>query len=83
MTTLREQCDAINAQLPNLFTPEQIGLMKRSREDLRQSGILDKVLKVGDHAPAFHLKSAAGHMVDSKQLLTRGPLVVNFYRGGW
>ncbi|MFY9691280.1 MAG: hypothetical protein WA369_14885 [Candidatus Acidiferrales bacterium] len=57
--------------------------MHRATEDLRRSGILDRVIKVGQPAPEFVLQSLHGEKVSSPELLRRGPLVVTFYRGVW
>jgi len=43
----------------------------------------DRALKVGDTIPSFMLPNAEGHIVFSDDLLRRGPLVVNFFRGNW
>lgn len=40
-------------------------------------------LKVGDKAPEFTLPNQDGVSVSSTKLLKQGPLVINFYRGGW
>lgn len=37
----------------------------------------------GDPMPAFLLPNAEGRLVDSAELLARGPLVVTFFRGTW
>ncbi len=42
-----------------------------------------RALKVGDAMPTFLLPNAEGHLVFSDDLLKRGPLVVNFFRGNW
>ncbi|MEE9194025.1 MAG: redoxin domain-containing protein [Thermodesulfobacteriota bacterium] len=34
-------------------------------------------------APALSLLTAIGDLVSSKELIKRGPLVLNFCRGGW
>ncbi len=57
--------------------------MDQGTESLRQSGIVDCSLKVGDTIPAFTLPNATGRSVNSAELLAAGPLVVSFYRGGW
>ena len=51
--------------------------------ELIASGAPEKALKAGDAAPAFILPDAEGRPVSSEALLTRGPLVVTFYRGVW
>ena len=39
--------------------------------------------KPGDRMPGFLLPNAEGRLIDSAELLARGPLVVTFFRGGW
>ena len=58
-------------------------IMGRATEELRNSGILDKILKTGDKAPKFSLPSADGEIISSKNLTEKGALVVCFYRGVW
>ena len=52
-------------------------------EDLKQSGIAQRTLREGDSAPGFELPNQAGVMVRSRDLLSRGALVVCFIRGRW
>ena len=63
--------------------PEAVAVMQRATEDLKNSGILDKVLKVGESAPEFSLPDENGNLVELKGLLAQGPVVINFYRGQW
>jgi peroxiredoxin len=42
-----------------------------------------RALKIGDKAPDFALPNAEGKLVVSDELLARGPLVINFFRGDW
>ncbi len=58
-------------------------LMHRATEDLRQSGILDKVIKVGDRLPDFTLINQEGAPVSSLALRNAGPLVLTVFRGSW
>ena len=57
--------------------------MYRATEELRASGIMDRVIKVGDRLPAFALPNAYGREVRSDDLLAKGPLVLTFFRGSW
>lgn len=50
---------------------------------LRASGVLDRVIKVGDRLPPFALKNAFGEEVRSSELLANGPLVLTVFRGSW
>ena len=63
--------------------PEAVQVMQRATEDLKNSGILDKVLKVGESAPEFSLSDENGNLVELKGLLAKGPVVISFYRGQW
>lgn len=64
-------------------TPEMIGIMERSTEQLRSSGILQRILKEGEKAPSFQLRNQDGQLVSSTALLANGPLVISFFRGVW
>jgi hypothetical protein len=66
-----------------LIPSDALAIMHRATEELRRSGILDRVPKVGDRAPDFALESARGEVVRSETLLSKGPVVVDFYRGRW
>jgi len=48
-----------------------------------KSGILENAKKVGDKAPMFTLKNAAGKEVALEDYLKDGPVVLVWYRGGW
>ncbi|HSB71073.1 MAG TPA: hypothetical protein VLT62_17230 [Candidatus Methylomirabilis sp.] len=80
---LQEQLEAHRARFEAKASPEIRATMHRATEDLRRSGILERVLKVGDRAPEFALPDGNGTLVRSGDLLARGPLVVSFYRGVW
>jgi len=81
--TLQERLDALKAQFESQVLPDKLAIMHRATEDLRRSGILDRVLKAGDAAPEFTLPNFRGEKISSPDLLRRGPLVVSFYRGVW
>ena len=57
--------------------------MHQATQELRDSGILEQVLKDGSKASPFMLPNAYDHRVSSAELLAKGPLVVTFYRGHW
>jgi peroxiredoxin len=50
---------------------------------LTASATAEGALKTGDVFPEFALPDASGGFALSSELLRRGPLVVNFYRGRW
>ena len=63
--------------------PDKAAVMHRATEDLRKSGILDRIVQVGARMPAFELANHDGRRVSSPDLLRRGPLVLSFFRGSW
>ena len=81
--SLKEELEKIFAQFEKDVPEEGRKIITTESERLAQSGIADQSLKVGDKAPAFSLSNGAGKTVSSNDLLSKGPLVVSFYRGGW
>ncbi len=81
--SLKADIDNLIAQSSERIPPEVRGLMAADTERLKQSGIEDNTLKAGDKAPSFKLPSAKGEQISLGDLLTKGPLVLSFYRGGW
>jgi len=81
--TLTERLDSIREGAKTRIPPEARAVMERSTEDLRASGLMDRVAKVGQPAPDFALPNAKGQMVGLRGVLARGPMVLSFYRGRW
>lgn len=83
--TLKERLEELKArsQANPRISPEARAIMDRAIEDLRKSGIMDRVVKVGDRAPDFTLPDAAGRLVSLKEVLAHGPAVLSFFRGRW
>ena len=81
--SLQEQLDALRAQSKSRIPAEAQTVMQRSVEELRASGIVTRVPKVGDRAPDFTLPNAGEQPISLRGLLARGPAVVSFYRGRW
>jgi hypothetical protein len=63
--------------------PERAAVMHRATEELRASGIMERVIKAGDPLPGFALPNSYGQEVRSAEVLAKGPLVLTFYRGAW
>jgi hypothetical protein len=80
---LREKLDSIREMAKTRIPPEARAIMERSVEELRASGAVTRVAKVGQPAADFSLPNAAGQEVSLKSLLARGPVVLSFYRGRW
>jgi len=63
--------------------PALAELVDRSARELRESGIMERVLHVGDKAPPFSLPNIRGESVALSELLGQGPVAISFYRGKW
>ncbi|OKJ09215.1 peroxiredoxin-like family protein [Kitasatospora sp. CB01950] len=81
---------SVNAELRAFYDSrrEQIpadvrAVMQEAAQELADSGRAERALTVGDRAPGFTLRSAAGRSVDLAELLADGPVVLTFYRGAW
>ena len=62
---------------------DKFAVMQANIEGLRKSGITNSMLKKGARAPEIKLGNARGETIDLTNLLKNGPVIVNFYRGGW
>jgi hypothetical protein len=81
--SLEERLASIREGATRRIPPDQATIMERATEDLRRSGILERVTKIGDRLPEFALKNAFGEEVRSADLLNRWPLVLTVFRGSW
>lgn len=80
---LQEQLDAFRKSFEAQAPKDVLEIMHRATEGLRNSGILERAVKVGDRAPDFSLRNTRGQEVTLRQLLSKGPVVLSFYRGRW
>jgi hypothetical protein len=81
--SLEEKLAAIREMAKTRQPPEVRAVMHQTTEDLRASGIMDRVVKIGAPAPDFTLPNVAGQPVSLAALRARGPVVLSFYRGRW
>ena len=82
--SLQDQLDRITQNTRALVQPERLAISEKATADLFNSGIEDRILKIGTQAPSFTLEDAVtGKLVNSADLLALGPLVINFFRGRW
>jgi peroxiredoxin len=52
-------------------------------EAVKNSGILENALNVGDKAPDFVLNNALNNPISLYDELKNGPVILTWYRGGW
>ncbi len=79
--SLQEELDAFqkdwNAKAPN-------GLQATFEKGIEEINEIKRIaLHVGDKVPYFTLKNALGNIVSLYALLQNGPVIFNWYRGGW
>jgi hypothetical protein len=80
---LEDRLAAIREMAKTRQPPEVRAVMHKAVEDLRTSGIMERVARVGTPAPDFTLPNVAGQAVSLAALRARGPVVLSFYRGRW
>ena len=81
--TLQERLDAMREASKVRIPAEARAVMEKSLDELRASGIMERVARVGQTAPGFTLPNASGQSVHLEDLVARGPVVLSFYRGRW
>ena len=81
--SLQEQLAEISAAGAKRMPEEVRATMGAATQALRESGIMDQTIKVGDTLPPFTLKNADGEDVSSADLLAKGTLVLTVFRGHW
>lgn len=80
---LQDKLDQLKADFESNAPPEALAVMHKATQDLKTSGLMSKALKKGDTLPGFSLPDQKGNRVSSAELLEKGPLVLNVYRGVW
>lgn len=76
---LKEQNEAGRASIP----AEALVVLDQATAEVAASGIADSSLGIGAKVPDFSLPDTTGSKVSLSSLLTKGPVVLTFYRGGW
>ncbi len=76
---LRERKNAYKKRAPK----ERTQMVQKAVQEIKDSGILDDALKVGDQAPDFTLEDPLGRPVALSTLLADGPVILAWYRGNW
>jgi peroxiredoxin len=81
--TLKEELDQRRLIMRRFVPAAAQAINNRAIEEIRQTGLASKALKVGEKAPSFILPDVNGKSVSSPDLLAKGPLIVTFMRGRW
>lgn len=64
-------------------SPEERKARADAVTEVADAKVAQRAAGIGEAVPEFRLPSVTGTVVDSRELLSRGPLVISFYRGGW
>ena len=81
--SLAEKLDELRNVDLSEFPADTNEKMHRAINELRDSGIMQRALNIGDKMPVFELPNTKGVPINSADLLKQGNLVVTFYRGYW
>lgn len=81
--SLEERLAATRKAAEGRIPPDGQAIMHRATEDLRHSGIMDRIVAAGQPAPSFVLDNHDGRRVASADLVAAGPMVLSFFRGSW
>lgn len=82
MTLLEQTQEITGAFISSQPADVQKDIME-AFEELLSSDIAKDALKTDDQAIDFTLPNASGQQVSLSEYLKKGPVVLNFYRGGW
>lgn len=80
---LQARLETIREASKTRIPPETRAVMQAYIEELGASGIMDRVVRVGQPAPDFGLPNVAGATVRLADLRAHGGVVLSFYRGRW
>lgn len=81
--TLEESLDRLKAKIEGGMPQEFVNIMHQSTKDLHDTGIGEGILEAGAEAPEFLLMKQNEELISSRELLSKGPLIITFYRGLW
>lgn len=79
---LKQALSLLRDRSSAMIDASSMAVLNRSTEEIRQR-IARRALQPGDVAPNFRLKDAHGASMELDELLSSGPVVLNFYRGQW
>lgn len=80
---LQDQLDERKAGSSKRVPDDAKKIMAADLQRVLDEGVEGKALKVGNKVDNFELPNASGKTVKLKELLDKGPVVINFYRGVW
>lgn len=83
MTRLEEKLRRTREKASERMPKDALEVLGSLGRKLEEEGRAAGAVGVGNTAPDFRLPSTGGGEVQLSDLLARGPVIVNFYRGRW
>lgn len=80
---LDEELDRLTRELSIRIPPSLRADASLVRQHIIKGGRDRSALRLGDRAPAFTLPNTRGEEIALNTALSKGPVVLSFYRGGW
>lgn len=81
--SLQARLDRIREGFEKQAPPEVLAIMHGATDNLRASGIVDKMVGEGQRAVDFTLENSRGRPTALADALSEGPVVLTFFRGDW
>ena len=82
MKSLEERLVVRRTESRRKASAERIEALDNLTKSLREN-VIPKIIQPGEALPAFALSNADGVVFKSGDLLKKGPLVMQFFRGHW
>lgn len=83
MENLAKQIEELNENLAKKLPMEVLEVFGRSIQDLKRRGIEESSIGLGEKFPDFSLPNTNEEMVELKELLKGGKVILAFFRGSW
>ena len=80
---ISEKLTLLRENFKNNASPEAKKIIMNSLNELKTKKILETSLKIGDKIPNFTLSNSENININSDDFLSKGQLIINFYRGSW
>ena len=80
---LSDELKQIKANFISGADPSALETMQHAMRELKDSGIVKQALGVEQRAPQFTLADERGVNFALSDFLSRGPVVLHFFRGFW
>lgn len=81
--SLSEELEQFNLEFIEQVPAGVVTEMASATELLRESGLANHAIQVGQTAPDFDLPQLSGDRVTLSEAIKKGPVVISFYRGAW